>query len=225
MKGCFANMRSGSRGTTLLVLWLMLAYHLQAQSDWKFRHEKNGIKVYTRQQQGSDFLWLKSTFETNVTLSQYAAIVLNVENYKNWNFAQHNASLIRRISESELIYYMEVPAPWPITDRFMVVHLDLKQDPVSKTLTINLKNVPELMPEKKGFVRMKDYSSVLTVTPLSSTRAKIECIIHADPGGIVPAWAVNAAIDETPFKAFTNLKDHVKSQGANRESVPFIADK
>jgi hypothetical protein len=133
--------------------------------------------------------------------------------------------VIRRINEAELIYYTEVEAPWPISDRFMVLRLQVKQDPVTKMVTIDLTNIPDMMPEKKGFVRMKDYSSHLTVTPLSSTRAKIECIVHADPGGVIPAWAVNAAIDETPFKAFTNLMNHIKSQGANRESVPFIADK
>jgi|GEM_PF-6772376 predicted ferric reductase len=87
MKINFVNIRKVGRYAAFLAFLLVQWHHLLAQGDWKFRLEKNGIKVYTRHQPGSDFLWLKSTFETNVTLSQYAAIVLNVDSYKNWNFA------------------------------------------------------------------------------------------------------------------------------------------
>lgn len=197
----------------------------QAQSDWTFQTEKNGIKVYTAGHDSSDFKSVRAIFEVEATLSQYAAIVWNVAEYKYWNFAATNPRVLKKISESELIYYTEAKAPWPITDRFVVLHLKIVQDPASKIMRILLNNAPDQIPEQEGFVRIPAYQSVARVVPVSDTRVRVEYTIHVDPGGSIPAWAVNMVSAKMPITSFTNLKERVKQQGDERPSVPFVSDK
>lgn len=214
-----------SRVTALTAGVLLCLSSMYAQSNWKLRLEKNEIKVYARQQAGSPYNALKITFEVESTLSQYVTTILNVEEYKLWNYAATNSYVVERIDDSELIYYTEAKAPWPVQDRFMVAHLKVTQDTKSKVVKIDLKNRPESMPHKKGFVRMKDYHSCVTLTPLSSSRLNVECIVSLDPGGSIPAWVANMVMDQTPVKTFSNLKERLRSLGNQRGPLAFISDK
>lgn len=196
-----------------------------AQGEWKFQIEKNGIKVYLRQQEESDFDALRATFEAEATLSQYAATVLNVEDYKYWNYAATNPYVVRRINESELIYYTEAKAPWPVVDRYVVVRLKVTQDPQSKVMKITINNVPDQMPQKDGFVRIKAYNAVIQVVPITATKVQVEYTLHVDPGGSIPAWVINLVSKKMPITTFTNLKNRLKSQVEHKAMVSFISDK
>jgi len=198
---------------------------LPAQHDWKFQVEKNGIQVYARQQEGSDFNELKVTFEAEATLSQYASIVMNIDEYKYWNYASSNPYIIKRINDSELIYYTETKAPWPVTNRYAVLHLKMAQDPKSKILKITQTNVPDQMPEKEGFIRIAKYRAVILVIPVTENKIKVEYFLSVDPGGSIPAWAINLVSKKMPVTTFSNLKMRLKALGAPKTPVSFISDK
>ena len=197
---------------TALFLLLGLVQNLEAQHNWKLHAENDGIKVYTSKQDSSAYNAIRVTFEVEATLAQYAALVLNVPDYKNWNSASNNSTLIKRINDSELIYYTEAKAPWPVTDRYVVLHLKLILDPASKFLKIIIKDLPDQIPEKKGLVRINEYSSYLKAVPVSSGRLKVDYVLTLDPGGSVPAWAVNLVSASAPIKTFSNLRNKLKSQ-------------
>ena len=210
-----------------LAAFLLLASSIRclAQEDWKLQAEQNGIKVYLRQQEESAFNALRASFEAESTLSQYAALVLNVDEYKFWNYAATNPYIVKKINESELIYYTEAKAPWPVTDRYVVVHLKVTQDPKSKIMKITINNVPDQIPEQAGFVRIKKYNAVIQVAPITESRVKVEYTLHVDPGGSIPAWVVNLLSKKMPVTTFTNLKNRLKAQGEHRAGVSFISDK
>ena len=213
------------RATALIAGFLLCLSSMEAQNNWKFRLEKNGIKVYSKRQENSAWNALKVTFEVEATLSQYVTTVLNVEEYKLWNHSASNPYVVELINDSELIYYTEAKAPWPVQDRFMVVHLKVTQDPTSKVVKIDLKNRPDLMPHKTGFVRIKDYHSCVTLTPITSSRLGVKCIVSLDPGGSIPAWVANLVMDQTPVITFSNLKERLGNLGNQRKPLAFISDK
>ncbi len=190
----------------LCLVLLGIGFHLVAQKDCDFQMEKDGIKVYTCKRPNSNFNAVQAYFEVEATLEQYASIVLNVEEYKHWNFATTNPKVLKKINENEVIYYTEVSAPWPVTDRFAVLHLKVWEDPESNHLFVLLTNVPETLPSKKGFVRVQEYNSILEITPLVSGKLKVDFYLEVDPGGAVPAWAINLISTKFPINTFSNLK-------------------
>lgn len=189
-----------------------LVQNIEAQRAWKLHAEKDGITVYTAKQDSSAYNAIRVTFEVKANLSEYAALVLNVPGYKNWNAASSKSRLIKKINDSELLYYTEAKAPWPVTDRYVVLHLKLIQDPASKFLKIIMEDAPDQIPEKKGFVRINDYSSYLKAVPVSPGRLKVDYVLSLDPGGSVPAWAVNLVSANLPVKTFSNLKNKLEAQ-------------
>ena len=206
-------------------LFLIPLNQIKSQSNWKLKGTKNGITVYTMGDENTRLNIIRATFEVEATLSQYASIVLNVEDYKSWNYAAKNPYIIKKISETELIYYAEAEAPWPVTDRYVVLHLKVEQDSQSKILEITLNNVPDQIPKKEGFVRIPVYSSVLKVIPVSKNKVKVELILKVDPGGSIPVWLTNLVSTKIPITTFSNFKKRVKSQGEHRTSVSEISNK
>lgn len=190
----------------LCLVLFSLCFHLVAQKDCEFQMQKDGIKVYTCKRPNSNLNAVQAYFEVEATLEQYASLVLNVEDYKYWNFATTNPKVLEKINEEELIYYTEVSAPWPVTDRFVVLHLTVREDPESNHLFVLLRNVPEKLPSKEGFVRVQEYNSILEITPLSAGKLKVDFYLEVDPGGAIPAWAINLISTKFPITTFSNLK-------------------
>lgn len=202
-------------------LFLLFAGHRPAEPNWKLRVEKSGIKVYTRAQADSDFDALRTTFEAEATLDQYTAVVLDIDAYKYWNSAATNAYVLKKISDSEQIYYTEAKAPWPVADRYLVLHMKVTRDEASKVMKIALDNVPDQIPQKDGFVRVKKYRVTATITAVSDTRVKADYYYDIDPGGSVPAWAINLVSSKMPVEAFTNLKDRIKALSEEKTLTSF----
>lgn len=197
--------------TVFLTLLILLMYQANAQQDCEFQMVRDGIKVYTCKRTNSDFKAVRASFEVKASLDLYASIVLNVEDYKYWNFAATNPKIIERINDQELVYYSEVEAPWPVTDRFVVLHLTVREDPETDHLWVILENVPDKLPQKDGLVRVKEYYSALEVIPQGNGLLRINYFLEVDPGGTIPAWAINLVSTKFPINTFSNLKKRIQT--------------
>ncbi|HTJ48495.1 MAG TPA: START domain-containing protein [Cyclobacteriaceae bacterium] len=208
---------------SLLTLMLLSTFSvLFAQTDCVLRKDEDSIKVYTCHNEGSKFKSIKSDFTINTTFSTLVSMVLNIDNYNQWQYNTVNPKILKRISDHEIIYYVEVEAPWPVSNRDMIIHLIVKQDPTTKTVTMTADSEPDYIPHKEGLVRVPMSKSTWTVKRLSSKKLEVHYAIKIDPGGSVPAWMVNMVCAEAPYVSFSNLKSKIKSLKNN--PAPFIVD-
>lgn len=142
--------------------------------------------------------------------NQMIAMWLDPENYINWQYNTTNARLIKTINESEIIYYTEVAAPWPVSNRDLVVHLKISQDEKTKILTVSGKSVADFIPTKEQLVRIPLAISSWKVTPISESQLAVEYTMDLDPGGSVPAWMANMVVAEAPYITFKNFREKIK---------------
>ena len=194
------------------------------QKDCVLRKDLDSIKVYTCAAERLKFKTIKASFTVNVPLSQLAAFVLDIDNYNNWQYKTIHAHTVKKINDREFIYYTEIIAPWPVSNRDMVIHLRLIQDPKSKVITITTKSVPGLIPAKKNIVRVPTSLAKWTVVPVSANRLKVEYVIQIDPGGSVPAWMVNMVAAQAPYDSFKNLKDQIHQHDLKGKTLSSIID-
>ena len=158
------------------------------------------------------------------TLSQYAAIIYHVENYHEWQYNAVAPRLVTRISDTELYYYTQVDTPWPIANRDMIWHQIMKQDLVTKIITVDMVEMPDYLPKVEDVVRVPNAHSTLTITPIDKTNLHLRYVIDVDPGGAVPAWISNMFAALAPWHTFNTIRERIKAQGDNRITVPFIKD-
>ncbi len=205
-----------------LILCLFWAFPGFTQSAWVLKDEKEGIRIYSRNNQNSKFNELKVELIVKAKLTDLVAIVLDIDNHYKWSYNTISSYVLKRISNSELFFYTLINAPWPASDRDLVIHLRIKQEPHTKILTIREENVPDYLPRKKNIVRVPLSKEVWTVTPLDKKTLKIEYYLDVDPGENAPAWLVNIFATKGPYETFKNLRIQIQQPKYQLASIPFI---
>jgi hypothetical protein len=203
---------------------MLLQIPVKCQDDWTIRKDKNGIKVSSRKVKNYKFDELKVECVFEGRISQLASVLYDVNKQYQWVYKTTKSQLLKELSTSDVFFYTEIECPWPFDNRDLVVHMQMKQDPGNKVLTIEAKNVNDYLPEKKGIVRVKYSSAVWTVTPLNSHQFKIDYRIQIDLGDGVPAWLINLFSVNGPYDSFSNLKEKIKQPQYAHAKYPALLD-
>lgn len=195
-----------------------------AQQNCTLKKDAENIKVYSCETQDSDFKSVRAEFELNASIEEYRAIVLDVDHYKEWHYRTVNPRLLNIVSASELIYYTQVSAPWPVNNRDLILRLSLAQDSITKVLTVTLESIPDYLPEVEDVVRIPESYSVMTLTPVEESRLKVDYRIQVDPGGQIPPWLANMVSTQAPYQTFKNLMERLESKKNDKTVVTSIVN-
>jgi hypothetical protein len=204
----------------------LLAVHEQAmaQNDCVLKKDQDKIKVYSCKVEDSKFKTVRAEFELNASIDEYLAIVTDVGNYKEWHYRVVNPRLLNKISDTELIYYTQVSAPWPVSNRDLILRQKLERNTSTKALTVTLESMADYLPTTKNVVRVPASYSKMTLTPIGNSKLKVEYFIEVDPGGQMPAWVVNLVSTQAPYETFKNLMDRLEKLKKNTTSASLLID-
>ncbi len=208
---------------SILFLFLSTTF-LLGQTDCELKKDQDSIKVYTCSRAESQFKSIKASFEVNATALELAAMVMDIAGYHEWQYKTINPKILKWINKQELIYYVEIVAPWPVSNRDVIVHLKIEQDPITKRMVFTANGVPDYIPEKDGITRVPMSKSTWIVVPISANKMRVEYSMNIDPSGSVPAWMVNMVSAEGPFESFYTLKSKIKERNYTKADAPFIVD-
>jgi len=195
-----------------------------AQTDWKLKNEKDGIKVYVGAVPDSKFKAIKVECELNSTLSQLVKVLLDIKTCPEWVDHTKSCTLVKQVSPSELYYYSEINIPWPAQNRDFVAHLTVRQNPNTKVVTVDGPAVEGFVPEKDGVVRVHSSKGLWILTPVKKDVVKVIYTLQTDPGGAIPAWLVNMLVASGPMKSFQALKLELKKPEYQHIELSFIKD-
>lgn len=209
-------------GQVLMVCCLLVSFSLAGQS-WELKTQEEGIKVYTRPVENSDIRAVKVECTVEATLSQLAAVLLDIPASAQWIYATRYCRVQKTISPTELIYHSEIDVPWPVSNRDFIVRIKLEQDSITKALTVGGENLPHYREEQKGVVRIMHTVSHWTATPRDNY-VDIVFTLHVHPGGSIPAWLVNLFATRGPLETFRNLRKQVKKSEYKEVRFAFLRD-
>lgn len=198
---------------------------IQPIFSWELKKEKNGVKVFTRSIEGSNFKEFKSVGVHSGSISSLISVLQDDSNFCNWFPDCKEFKLLKKPSRLERYQYMVVKAPFPVNNRDTIQHTVLNQDPVTKTVTINLSASPEIIPEVPGTVRVPKSKGVWKFTPLDNNQVEVLFQLHSDPGGSLPEWVANIFVTETPLKAVINLIKLAAEDKYANNKIDYIIEK
>lgn len=194
------------------------AARAQAQEGWRLAKDKDQIQVYTRNIPGSRSSELRVDCIMPGTQTQLVALLSDIANYKNVIYKTKSARLIKRVSETELLYHVVTAVPWPVSDRDMGVQLTFAHDPVSKMLEVKGVGVPNLVAAQPNTVRIADWLALWHVRPIAKQRMQVIYTCRLDPGGDIPAWLDNVAAASSAYQSFVLIRNSLslpRYQGKN----------
>jgi hypothetical protein len=195
----------------------------QAQEAWKLAKDKDQIQVYTRNIPGSRSSELRVECAMDGTQSQLVALLSDIANYKNVIYKTKSAKLIRRVSETELLYHVVTSVPWPVSDRDMGVQLTFAQDPASKILQVRGVGVPDLVAAQPNTVRIADWLAIWQVRPVTKQRMHVTYTCRLDPGGDIPAWLDNIAAATSAYQSFVLIRNSLSLPRYQGKSFAFLS--
>jgi hypothetical protein len=192
-------------GYSVVIIFVSFA-DLKAQQDCKLRKNQDSIKVYTCHTDTSRFKSIVAEFAVATTRDELVRMLLNVPNYTRWQYNTVEAKVVKEISATEKIYHTVIEAPWPVTDRDMVVHIRTKHSGDKKETMITTESERGVVAEQKGFVRVPASRALWIIREKTKNHLEIKYTMQIDPGGDVPVWLVNWVCAQAPYQSFKNLK-------------------
>lgn len=108
----------------LLVRAIVLPLNAQKPDEWLLKSHKDGVKVYYRQT--GDVYELKLVTSVRASLPGMVLLFDDPSRYTEWVYRSTESKCIKRVSETEMYYYVRFDFPWPLSDRDLIMHTQLK---------------------------------------------------------------------------------------------------
>ena len=194
----------------------------QSQDGWELKGEKNGVKVYYRKT--SDVYELKLVTSIKTPLSGIVTLFDDVAKYPDWGYKVSESRLLKRVSPTEMYYYSRIDFPWPMSDRDVVLHTKLEQNAHNNAVTSNSVAVSGWVPEVKDVVRLKKANTKWTLIPGTGGWLYVEYYLNSDPGGNIPDWAINMALDLGPRETIKRMKAILKDPAYQNTKLAHIKE-
>lgn len=178
---------------------------------WRPEKSGDGIHVYSRAVEGSSVRAVKAEVAVDAAFEDAVALLLDASQRPRWDELCTEASVVRQVSETEDVVYIHNDLPWPVSDRDMVLRRVWSVDADRSRAQIRASVIDGVLPEIAGRVRVTHADGVWTIKRGDATGVRITTEIHADPGGPVPDWLMNALSVQGPYKALRNIRHLLKS--------------
>jgi ribosome-associated toxin RatA of RatAB toxin-antitoxin module len=204
------NLKNNHKQVLLILVFISVAFDVHCQN-WNLNVDKEGVKVYTRTIAGSDVQEFRGEITVKANLSSVLTAIDSVSEYPKWMYKCSYAERVKKVNQSSGYIYSVIDSPWPVSDRDLCTFYTVKQDTLTKIITITMIGKKDYIPEKSEKVRVPAMKGFWQFIPTAKGVTKIVYQVHCESGGIVPAAIVNAYITDTPFYNLLNLKKIVES--------------
>jgi hypothetical protein len=181
-----------------------------AQS-WDFAKEKDGIKIYTRNELNSSLKSFRGEVTFKASIDKVNLLVGDAKNLDWWDKNISNVRVIDFERNKFIRYYLVYHVPWPLLDRDLALEAQITTNPVTGVRTVFSKPLYNIVPENKNLVRIKKYWQKWTVEPKDKGYVHVVLEGFVDPNGNIPSWLYNMVITETPFNVINALRQRALS--------------
>ncbi len=204
---------------------------LTALSSWSFAevspweleaHDEDlDIKVFTREVAGSELKEFKGITHIKADVNAFVALLKDDQEATSWMHNVIEFDVKERVSDEESLVYTVNAAPWPVTNRDTYIRSIFSADE-NGVVTSSIKAEPDYAEVDEDYVRMPSVDGAWTFAPQADGMVEVTYQVHANPGGSLPDWLVNAIVVETPMETLTNLHEKVQEEKYQNQSFAFI---
>ncbi|RMG76619.1 MAG: hypothetical protein D6714_21120 [Bacteroidetes bacterium] len=209
----------------LLTAILLTATSTTAQSgDWVLSDSDDDMTIYYREPADSPIKELKFNFTVRASLSAIVSVLEDVDNYPKWVYKLSESKVLKKVRDGEVYYYNVMDFPWPLSDRDLIAHSRIYQDPVTKVITSVSTGAPREVPEQPDIVRIKTLEIRYVIRPNDNGTVTIEYFLKSDPAGNLPAWLVNLALEHGPVETIRSFKKMLLKPHYKNARLAFISE-
>ncbi len=161
---------------------------------WKKDRVRRGFTVYLRNADDvkTEILPIKVEGIIDAPIDSIMENLRTVEGSETWTPDLLKKTTLQDKGPREAITYSLTDMPWPVYDRTLILHNELKLDKERKLLfvlskTVSHKNAPKPKRTIEAFV---GYSN-MGFRPINKRQTYVELTAFIDPRGSIPSWIIN----------------------------------
>ncbi len=206
----------------LALLMLLGAQAVAAgPAGWEVIARRDGIVVSRRLVEGRAFPQLLAVGDVPGTPQEVLAILLDVPAHVKWFPDSMESRTVRRLDSWRSITYSRNDAPWPVSDREVVVENAVNWSGAPSKLVVTFHAVAApAVPRARGTVRMQKATGSYTIEDSGGGRSIVRYELDADPGGSLPAWLVTVQSTRNPLGAIAGLRARLgETRGQYRDAI------
>ena len=189
-----------------LLLVIPGANNLSAQEEWKLKEEKEGIRIYSRANEFSDFDEFKAITESEHSIHAFIAVLKDIPAIPEWMYSVTSSRFLEAQGDTLQIYYTEAKAPFPLKNRDGIYLNRFRWDRDEQALIVDIEILPAYIEEEDNLVRISRGRGSWKVKEVRKGTVEITFQMQVDPGGSIPSWLANMFVVDTPFHTLTELK-------------------
>jgi hypothetical protein len=195
----------------LLVLSLAPVVSLAVPGPWEKVGDSDGILVHRRKVEGSFLHEFRGRGVVRAPLARVVAVIRDAERRTEWMERCVGSHSIEQVPDNQVLYN-RTGAPWPVTDRDVVLRGRLVLVPAAGAVRLEFESTthPEKPPVGDA-IRIHFLRGHWQLIPVEGGKAThVEYQVHADPAGRLPDWVSNIASKSLPLKTLQGLRGQVK---------------
>lgn len=176
-------------------------------SSWKLKKEKHGIKVFTRDLVDSNLKELKivMTFQ-KTSFPKILELLDKAHLYKEWMYKCSESKTVSTINDLESIAYYKFDFPWPLSDRDAYMKSVVKENIADKKLIVTTTALTGYTQTSEDVVRIDNHFNKWEFEKREDDLINLTYYLKTNPGGNIPDWAVNLAVDKGPTNSLNNFR-------------------
>lgn len=196
-------------GILLLVVTVSHPSVTGSDSTWALVREDETIHVFKRSNSdGYKDIRIEATFQAE--MDDLIELLNDVDSYPDWVYKCDGAEEIGSTNSGFLRYWMVTDFPFPFKDRELVILSHSYIDDYGVYHSSSHAEVGKLKNDEN--ILVDKFDSQWIVRNLGAGMIGIEYEVSARPGGIIPPWLYNLAVDHGPFKTMEALREKVEKR-------------
>jgi hypothetical protein len=189
----------------IFLILLLSAKELHSQS-WNLVKEKDGIKIYTRNELNSSLKSFRGEITFKADVKKVNLLIGNANNIEWWVKDIGYVKVIDFRKDEFSKYYLIYRVPWPLTDRDVAVDARISHDTLTGVRVVFINPLPKAVAVKPDLVRIEEFWEKWTIKPMDKGYVQVIFEGFVDPNGNVPYWLYNMTVTDTPLKVLQNLR-------------------
>ena len=201
-------MQRSSLSALALVVGL-LAGPTVVRAEWRVVSTAQGVEVSQQTVEGRSLPMFRGIGQVGGSPEQILEVLQDVDSHTEWMPDTAEVRLVRE-SEEAIWLYRRTDAPWPVSDRDVVVrsHLEIVEPEVEIHTFFEAVEVPEV-PERRGVVRMPHLEGHWKLRAIAPGRSRVEYQVDVDPGGSLPGWLAARTSRHNPIRTIVGLRERL----------------
>lgn len=209
----------------LATCWSVAPFAAEPGVEWELRRDRDSIQIYTSAVEGSRYdAVLSRTIVQDVRLSALVALLKDSEACARWADKCAESYVYEVISASELLVYTHNNLPFPIKDRDVLSRVKWLQDPDSLEVVMNSEATADILPRKKGKLRLLEANVSWQFSPLPNGAIEVINQAHINPGSSLPGWITNRLLVDTPYETMKSFVVEVRKTKYQNAEFDFITE-